>query len=70
MWHVKMNAILIKEKCWKVVTGDYPGDYPGDMSPEAKQELDLVAHSEIMIRISNEVARQVIHCETVKTLWS
>ena len=60
MWQMKMKAILIKEKCLK----DVVETYSKDMSEEAKKDLDGIAHSEIIIKISDEVARQVTDCTT------
>ena len=65
MWQVKMKAILIKEKCWRAVNEDY---LPGT-TDLTKKDLDQQAHSEIMIRISDEVARQVLDKVTAATLW-
>ena len=65
MWQAKMKVVLIKEKCWRAVTEDYKAG----MSDDSKKEMDQVAHSEIMIRISDEVARQVIDCLTAKSIW-
>ncbi len=48
MWQAKMKAVLIKEKCWRAVKAK--------MSEDSKKEMDQIAHSEIMIRISDEVA--------------
>ena len=40
MWKVKMKAILIKEKCWKAVSGELPKDITEDQ----KLEMDQIAH--------------------------
>ena len=65
MWQVKMKAILVKEKCWKAVTQEYPAG----TSDEKKLEMDEQAQCEIMIRLADDVARQVYTSKTAKELW-
>jgi len=79
MWCVKMKAILIKQKCWKAISTPLPS--PPSTSDKGKEteeattayenqlELDELAHSEIMLRITDEVARQVVSKTTAKELW-
>ncbi|CAN1135024.1 hypothetical protein LINPERPRIM_LOCUS15765 [Linum perenne] len=55
MWKIKMKAVLIKEKCWAAVSQNWPAD----TSDLRKQELQEIAHSEIMIRLADDVVRQV-----------
>ena len=66
MWQIKMKVVLIKEKCWKAVKGEFSETLKDD---EIK-ELDEQAHSEIMIRLSDEVARQVVSITNSKLLWN
>ena len=65
MWQLKMKVVLIKEKCWPVVDESYPED----LDSAKKKEMDQIAHSEIIIRLSDEVVRQIITFDTAKTLW-
>ena len=53
MCQVKMRAVLIKEKCYKAVNQEFPSP----TSDERKVELDEQAHSEIMIRLTDDAAR-------------
>ena len=72
LWKVKMKAICIKEKWWDAVEEKYP--YAWDKAK--KDEVDQIAHSEIMISLADEVARQVINkkrskelCDSLETLF-
>ncbi|KAL9679222.1 hypothetical protein QQ045_017078 [Rhodiola kirilowii] len=56
LWRVKMKNILIREKCYKAVTGQWLDP----TSEERKQELKELAHSEIMVRLADDVLRQVV----------
>ncbi|CAN1294218.1 hypothetical protein LINPERPRIM_LOCUS22374 [Linum perenne] len=55
IWKVKMKATLMKEKCYSAVTKDRPAE----TSELKKVKLNDMAHAEIFIRLSNDVARQV-----------
>ncbi|CAM8931497.1 unnamed protein product [Rhodiola kirilowii] len=65
MWRVKMKAILIKEKCWDVVEGDWQEG----ATYRYKKKLSDLAHSEIMLRLSDDVATQVVSHTDPKKLW-
>ncbi|CAN1127133.1 hypothetical protein LINPERPRIM_LOCUS29411 [Linum perenne] len=56
MWKIKMKAILIKEKCYKAISEDWPA---GTTEPQ-KWDMKEMAHSEIMIRLADDVAKQVV----------
>ena len=51
MWQVKMKAILIREKCWRAITQNFPEN----TKEEEKEELNQITHSEIMLRLTDEV---------------
>ncbi|KAL9670347.1 hypothetical protein QQ045_007898 [Rhodiola kirilowii] len=57
LWRAKMKAILIKEKCYRAVTEEWLDP----TSAEKKKEISDIAHSEIMIRLSDEGLRQVVN---------
>ncbi|CAM8920600.1 unnamed protein product [Rhodiola kirilowii] len=65
MWKLKMKAVLIKEKCWKAIEDKW--HVP--TSDDAKKELRDLAHSEIMIRLTDNVARQFMTIDNPKDLW-
>ncbi|CAN0860176.1 Retrovirus-related Pol polyprotein from transposon TNT 1-94 [Linum grandiflorum] len=65
IWKIKMKAILIKEKCFAAVTEDWPAN----TSDLRKAELREIAHSEIMIRLADDVVRQVVSFSDPKLLW-
>ena len=65
MWKIKMKAILVKEKCWKAVSDEWPKD----TKDEEKTELQELAYSEIIIRLADDVARQVVSNTKPKALW-
>ncbi|CAM8944713.1 unnamed protein product [Rhodiola kirilowii] len=64
-WRVKMKAILIREKCYRTVTGEWLDP----TSEERKHELRELAHLEIMVRLANDVLRQVVSISDAKELW-
>ncbi|CAN0888943.1 hypothetical protein LINGRAHAP2_LOCUS15981 [Linum grandiflorum] len=55
IWKIKMKAILTKEKCYVAVTESWAED----TSDLRKEELREQAISEIMIRLADDVIRQV-----------
>ena len=65
MWQVKMKALLIKEKCWKAIEGVWPPN----TKAETKTEASEMAHAEIMMRLTDDVARQVLNYTDAKSLW-
>lgn len=66
MWSVRMKGVLVKEKVWHAVDESDPST----LSAEERKEMDLQAHSEIMMRLTDEVGRQVLVHTTAKTLWT
>ncbi|CAM8956547.1 unnamed protein product [Rhodiola kirilowii] len=65
MWKAKMKAILIKEKCWDAVAEDWQEG----ATKRYKRKLRDLAHSEIILRLSDDVARQVVSHTNPKNLW-
>ncbi|CAM8954966.1 unnamed protein product [Rhodiola kirilowii] len=65
LWKAKMKAILIKEKCYRAITQEWLDP----TSAAKKEEICDIAHSEIMIRLSDEVLRQVVNIFDPKELW-
>ncbi|CAN1295066.1 hypothetical protein LINPERPRIM_LOCUS22707, partial [Linum perenne] len=64
MWKIKMKAILIKEKCYKAISEDWPEG----TTDAQKKDMKEMAHSEIMIRLADDVARQVVSHSEPKAL--
>lgn len=64
MWLVKMRVVLIKQKRFGAITGKDPEG----TSKEATAELDLQAHNDIMLYLSDEVERQVLNQGTTKDI--
>ncbi|CAM8965734.1 unnamed protein product [Rhodiola kirilowii] len=65
MWKMKMKASLVKEKCYKAVTEEW-------IIPtfdQQKTDMKELAYSEIMMRLTDDVARKVMHHTEPKTLW-
>ncbi|KAL9680326.1 hypothetical protein QQ045_018204 [Rhodiola kirilowii] len=65
IWKVKMKAILIREKCYEAVSEEWPSG----MEENAKKKLSELAFLEIIIRLTDDVARQVYTCTSAKKLW-
>ncbi|CAM8886302.1 unnamed protein product [Rhodiola kirilowii] len=65
MWIMRMKGILIKEKCWRAVSEDWLCP----TSDQAKKDLKEIALSEIMMRLTDDVARQVMKITDPKVLW-
>ena len=65
MWQLKMRAILTKKKCLKAITEEWADE----TSEATKKELQEQAHAEIIIRLADEVARQVVTISKPKDLW-
>ncbi|CAM8963279.1 unnamed protein product [Rhodiola kirilowii] len=55
MWKLKMKAVLIKEKCWDAISEEWPEG----ATDRHKKKLQDLAYSEIILRLSDDVARQV-----------
>ena len=66
MWKVKMKAILIKGKCYKAISEEWPLS----TSNAEKKDMQDLAHSEIMIHLADDVARQVVSHSQPKALWN
>ncbi|CAM8956457.1 unnamed protein product [Rhodiola kirilowii] len=65
MWKLKMKAILIKEKCYRAIEDTWVANTTDDV----KNEIRDLAHSEIMIRLTDDVARQFMTVDNPKVLW-
>ena len=57
MWKKKMRAILIQQKCAKVV-GD-PSEFPEMMKSSDKQKILETAYSLLILNLADNVLRQV-----------
>ncbi|CAM8893574.1 unnamed protein product [Rhodiola kirilowii] len=65
MWKLKMKAILIKEKCYRAIEDTWVANTTDDV----KKEIRDLAHSEIIMRLNDHVARQVMTITDPKALW-
>ncbi|CAM8947710.1 unnamed protein product [Rhodiola kirilowii] len=65
MWKLKMKAILIKEKCYRAIEDVWIAN----TTDEDKKEIRDLAHSEIIMRLNDNVARQVMTITDPKLLW-
>ncbi|CAM8994232.1 unnamed protein product [Rhodiola kirilowii] len=66
MWKTRMKVILVKEKCYRAVTEEWRIVPTSD---QQKIDMKKMAYSEIMMRLSDDVSRQVIQHTEPKTLW-
>ncbi|CAM8990906.1 unnamed protein product [Rhodiola kirilowii] len=65
IWKVKMQALLTRERCWKAITQEWSSP----TSDEKKKEMQEQAHAEIMMKLSDDIIRQVVGIPNPKTLW-
>jgi hypothetical protein len=65
MWKVKMQVILTKERLYHAITDVWDVD----VTTAEKKEVQSLAHAEIMLRLTDEVARQVVNHTEPKPLW-
>ncbi|CAM8925998.1 unnamed protein product [Rhodiola kirilowii] len=65
MWKMRMKASLVKEKCYRAVTKEWIAL----TSDQQKIGMKELAYSEIMMRLIDNVSREVMHHSEPKTLW-
>ena len=65
IWQQKMKGILIQQKVFKAIDGNYAEN----VSEEKKQENDEFAYSSIILNLSDIVLRKVGTLESSKALW-
>ncbi|PON64464.1 hypothetical protein TorRG33x02_273130 [Trema orientale] len=68
MWKKKMKAVLVQQKCAKVL-GDASG-LPETMKPSEKEELLETAYSLLILNLADNVLRQVDEQDTAAKVWS
>ena len=67
MWSKKMKAILVQQKCAKVLNGDK--DLSLTMSTTNKQDLMECAYSLLIRNLADNVLRQVDEEDTATKVW-
>ncbi|KAL9680097.1 hypothetical protein QQ045_017974 [Rhodiola kirilowii] len=65
MWNMRMKGILIKEKCWRAISEEWLCP----TSDQAEKDLKEVALAEIMMRLTDDVARPLMKITDPKVLW-
>ncbi|CAM8970979.1 unnamed protein product [Rhodiola kirilowii] len=65
MWLMRMEGILVKEKCWRAVSEEWLSP----TSDQAKRDLKQLALAEIMMRLTDDVARPLMKIKDPKELW-
>ncbi|CAM8959955.1 unnamed protein product [Rhodiola kirilowii] len=65
MWTMRMKGILIKEKCWRAVSEEWLCP----TSEQAKKDLIEIALTEIMLRLTDDVARPLMKVTDPMVLW-
>ncbi|KAL2237106.1 UNVERIFIED_CONTAM: Retrovirus-related Pol polyprotein from transposon TNT 1-94 [Sesamum indicum] len=65
IWQQKMKGILIQQKVFKAIEGNYVEN----VSEEKKKENDEFAYSSIILNLSDSVLRKVGKLESSKALW-
>jgi hypothetical protein len=68
LWKVKMEAVLIQQKCEKALKGE--GSLPVTMSRAKKTEIVDKARSAIVLCLGNKVSRDVSKDTTTTSMWS
>jgi len=68
LWKVKMEAVLIQQKCEKALKGE--GVLPVTMSRAEKTEMVDKARSIIVLCLGNKVLREVAKEPTATSMWS
>lgn len=73
-----MKDILVNEKCWKAVappltptpTEPAPQGMTSPVTtPDVDPEVFELAHAEIMLHLTNDIARQVVKISDPRSLW-
>jgi len=67
LWKVKMEAVLIQQKCEKALKGE--GALPVTMSRAEKTEMVDKAKSAIVLYLGNKVLRDVAKEPTAASMW-
>jgi len=68
LWKVKMEAVLIQQKCEKALKGE--GALPVTMSRSEKTEMVDKARSVIVLCLGDKVLREVAKEPTATSMWS
>jgi len=68
LWKVKMEAVLIQQKCEKALKGE--GALPVTMSRAEKTEMVDKAKSVIVLCLGDNVLREVVKEPTTTSMWS
>jgi len=68
LWKVNMEAVLIQQKCEKVLKGE--GAFPLTMSQAEKNEMVDKARSAIVLCLGDKVFRDVAKEPTAASMWS
>ena len=67
LWHIKMRALLVQQRLSKVLKGIEA--LLTTMSDEENDELMEKTHSAILLRLGNEVLREITNDDIVAKLW-
>ena len=67
LWHIKMRALLVQQRLSKVLKGIEA--LLTTMSDEENDELMEKTHSAILLRLGNEVLREITNEDIVAKLW-
>ncbi|CAM8943799.1 unnamed protein product [Rhodiola kirilowii] len=65
MWLMRMEGILVKEKYWRAVSEEWLSP----TSDQVKKDLKQLALAEIMMRLTDDVARPLMKIKDPKVLW-
>jgi hypothetical protein len=68
LWKVKMEAVLIQQKCEKALKGE--GVLPVTMSRAEKTEMVDKARCAIVLCLRNKVSREVVKDTIAALMWS
>ena len=68
LWKVKMEAVLIQQKCVKALKGE--GSLPVTMSRAEKTEMVDKVRSAIVLCLGDKVLREVAKEPTVTSMWA
>ena len=68
LWKVKMEAVLIQQKCEKALKGE--GSLPVTMSRAEKTEMVDKARSAIVLCLGDKVLREVTKEPTAASMWA
>ena len=70
-WKLKMTHLLKSKKCWGIVNGTMtdPGHSASTRSKEDYQEKQELAHSTLILGISDELTYLVSSCASAEEVW-